>query len=134
MNTLINILATHLNFNNISCNTCLYFNQTALIFTDNERSQYVTLFPLYCCFGSSSSNLQNQITNNLSSLTTVINLRIHFSTLYSALSSYDTTATINTDNEVINLSGSSGLGFDTYNISVGIYRKDVFYDISNASS
>ena len=37
-------------------------------------------------------------------------------------------------NKVVNLSGLSSLSFDTYNVADGVYKKDFFYDISNASS
>ena len=43
----INALSTNFNSNNISCNTNLYLNQAAIIYTNNSRTQNVTPFDIY---------------------------------------------------------------------------------------
>ena len=82
-------------------------------------------------------------------MTNAINLRISSTTLTSTLTLYDTSAVINTKlsntmkydtvrsdslNKVVNLTGLSSLSFDTYDISDGVYKKDLLYDISNSGS
>jgi hypothetical protein len=133
---------------NISCVNALYFNDTTTIYCNSLRTTTISPWDLGCLYGC-NSNLQNQITNNLTSLNNAINLRISSATLASTLTLYDTTAVINTKlvntikydtirsdslNKVVNLSGLSSLSFDTYPTADDVYKKDFYYDISNSGS
>ena len=144
--TLTNALANNITTLNISCVNTLYFNDTTTIYCNSIRTATITPFELGCLYGA-NSNLQNQISNNLTSLNNAINLRISSATLTSSLSLYDTTAVVNTKllntmkydtirsdslNKVVNLSGLSSLSFDSYFTPDGVYKKDFHYDISNS--
>ena len=141
-------LANNITTLNISCVNALYFNDSTTIYCDSLRTNTITPWDLGCLYGC-SSNLQTQITNNLTSENNAINLRISSATLASTLSLYDSTAVVNTKlvntvkydtirsdslNKVVNLSGLSSLIFDTYFTPDGVYERRFYYDISNSGS
>ena len=141
-------LAQNITAQNISCVTNLYFDNATTIYCNSMRSTTISPYELGC-LSDASSNLQDQISNNLSTLTNSINLRISSATLTSSLTLYDTSAVIDTKlsntmkydtvrsdslNKVVNLTGLSSLSFDTYDISDGVYKRHLYYDISNSGS
>ena len=148
LDTLTNNLAQNITTQTISCVTNLYFDNATTIYCNSSRTKSITPFQLGCVYGA-SSNFQDQISDNLSTLTNAINLRISSATLTGSLTLYDTSAVIDTKlsntmkydtirsdsiNKVVNVTGLSSLSFDTYYVSDGIYKKDLLYDISNSGS
>ena len=69
----------------MSCVSNLYFDDATTIFCNSSRTKSITPFEFGCVYGA-SSNLQDQISNNLSTLTNSVNLSIRSTTLTIALS------------------------------------------------